>query len=147
MCQGNTKKLYEAFNSMTGKTVDNPMPEGKSDEELANECAEYFISKIDNIRDSLKDVPLYVPSENKKFPKLEELSEITELDVKNIINTLATKSCELDIIPTKLLKKVLDHLLPTITKIINMSLHKGLFVPTWITAVIRPLLKKTGLDF
>ena len=27
-----------------------------------------------------------------------------------------------------------------------MSLHEGLFVPTWKTAVIRPLLKKTGLD-
>jgi hypothetical protein len=56
------------------------------------------------------------------------------------------KSCELDPIPTPILKSFLDTLLPMITAIVNTSLEES-HVPTSVkTAVVRPLLKKTFLD-
>ena len=70
----------------------------------------------------------------------------TEDQVHKIIMSMPSKSCELDSMPTYLLKEILSAVLPTITKIINLSLMHGLFVSTWKSAVIRPLLKKTGLD-
>ena len=48
--------------------------------------------------------------------------------------------------PTKLLKEILDTVLPIITKIINSSLEQGTFAARWKTAIIRPLIKKAGLD-
>ena len=36
--------------------------------------------------------------------------------------------------------------LPTITNIVNSSLQSGIFATEWKTAVIRPLLKKKGLE-
>jgi Reverse transcriptase (RNA-dependent DNA polymerase) len=48
--------------------------------------------------------------------------------------------------PTKLLKEVIDTVLPIITKIINSSLEQGTFAARWKTAVIRSLIKKAGLD-
>ena len=43
--------------------------------------------------------------------------------------------------PTKLLKKVLKHCMPTLTKVINLSLNTGKFHDGWKSAVVRPLIK------
>ena len=59
---------------------------------------------------------------------------------------MKTKSCEIDPIPTELLKKFLVEVLPTITRIINISLRDGVFVDMWKTAIICPLLKSLSLE-
>ena len=56
------------------------------------------------------------------------------------------KSCELDPLPTWLPKECIAELVPTITDIVNMSLRDSLMPKSLKTALIRPLLKKTGLD-
>ena len=70
---------------------------------------------------------------------------MTEEEIKAIVSSLATKSCELDAIPTKLLKEILPAVLPVITRIVNLSLERGTFANDWKTSIIRPLLKKLGL--
>ena len=54
------------------------------------------------------------------------------------------KNCELDKIPTKILKSVLPSVLQQLTHIINLSLDQGKFVKEWKTAVVRLLQKKQG---
>ena len=54
---------------------------------------------------------------------------------------MTTKSCELDIIPTRLLKQVLHSCIPAIAKIINLSLNKGDFSAQRKSAVVSPLIK------
>lgn len=67
-------------------------------------------------------------------------------EIRKIILASPTKSCELDPLPTKLLKQCLDYLLPAITSIVNKSLSQ-ICVPTpFKRAVVRPLLKKSNLD-
>ena len=56
------------------------------------------------------------------------------------------KHCELDPIPTFLLKKCASVLIPTITNIINQSLTSGTFPDNFKRSVIKPLLKKPTLD-
>ena len=58
----------------------------------------------------------------------------------------ASKSCELNILPTNFLKIVLDEYLHIITRIINISLTKGVFVPQWKSAIVRHLQKKSRLE-
>ena len=58
----------------------------------------------------------------------------------------ATKSCESDVIPTSLQKEILLALEPSLAKIFNISLEHGIFASQWKVAIIRPLLKKVGLD-
>jgi hypothetical protein len=60
--------------------------------------------------------------------------------------TSPDKHCDLDPIPTWLLKKCLPVLLPTITKIVNFSLDSGTFPSSFKHSVISPLLKKPSLD-
>ena len=56
------------------------------------------------------------------------------------------KSCELDPLPTWLLKECIDELLPLVTSIINASLETCYVPQDFKGALIRPLLKKTSLD-
>ena len=48
-------------------------------------------------------------------------------------------------LPASLLKMHLEKLLPVITKLVNLLLQHGDFPEKWQEAVIRPLLKKSGL--
>ena len=58
---------------------------------------------------------------------------------------MASKSCKIDPIPTTLLKKVSPSVIRPITSIVNNSITKGIFAMTWKTAIIYPLVKKSGL--
>ena len=51
-CETDTKKLYNLIRYLTGTTTSNPLPPSLSDEELANVFADYFMNKIQSIRDS-----------------------------------------------------------------------------------------------
>ena len=94
-CKGNTKKLYQTLNILTGVKVENPLPEGKQDHELAEEFAEFFLSKIEKIRNNLQDVPLYCPTSERETNQVDEWQELSEGDVKKIITSLATVMFEL----------------------------------------------------
>ena len=59
---------------------------------------------------------------------------------------MKSKSCELDRIPTQVLKDMLPLVLPTIMQIVNLSLSQGIFSETWKIAIVWPLLMKIGLD-
>ena len=57
-----------------------------------------------------------------------------------------TKSCELDLVPTKLLKENTDKFIGLLTNIVNTSLESGVFAEEWKLALLHPLIKKVGLD-
>ena len=52
----------------------------------------------------------------------------------------ASKSCDLDPIPTNILKALLDILIKPITAIINLSLESGTFPLSFKEAHVTPLL-------
>ena len=60
---------------------------------------------------------------------------------------MASKHCELDPVLTWLLKVILPFVISPITNIINMSLEHGiLFARQWKVSLIKPLIKKLGMD-
>ena len=115
--------------------ADNPLPKHKNEENLANEFADYFIGKIEKIRQELNTNSRYTPS-NDNIPILSRFTEVTQDEVQKIIMNLATKNCELDPFPTSILKEVLPALLPSITAIMNTSLRLGVFVQKLKVAVM-----------
>ena len=133
------------MSNLTTEQVEQEWPEHTSNEELAESFASHFQGKIDKIRDLLKDKPCYSP-EADDMPELKCFAPMTQQEVSEVISNLKSKSCELDPIPTTVLKVMLPKILPLITKIVNMSLGDGIFCREWKTAVVRPLLKKLGLE-
>ena len=75
--------------------------------------------------------------------RLSEFSSVSEDQLAKIISKCKPTSSSVDPIPTKIVLDCLDVLLPVLVDIINSSLHSAI-VPK--TAVIKPLLKKNGLD-
>ncbi len=77
---------------------------------------------------------------------LRNLRPTTDDEIRQLIMSRSNKSCELDPLPTWLLKRCLDELLPLLTRICNASLASGEFPQQYKSAIIRPLLKKSNLD-
>ena len=74
------------------------------------------------------------------------LFQMYRYTVKDIIMKSKSTSCELDPIPTWLLKQCIKELVPAITSVVNTSLLSGTMPDDLRNAVVRPLLKKDNLD-
>ena len=101
---------------------------------------------IDNQKSPISDA--VVMSTDIKFEgqTLTKLMPANQDEVHDIIIKSPSKSCELDPLPTYLLKAVLKYILPLITAIINKSLVESKGPLTFKKAIIRPLPKKPNLD-
>ena len=144
----NTKELFNITKKLTMRNATQKLPAHDTLEELTETFADYFHDKVQRIRSNLEELR----GQSTILPDTEcpntflEFSETTEEEVKKIITESASKSCELDPIPTWLLKQCLDHLLPVITKIVNLSLSSGHLPDDLKNAILRPLIKKALLD-
>ena len=63
-----------------------------------------------------------------------------------LINKSPSKSCELDPIPTEILKEFLPSIGPLFTSVVNESLQTGVFPLHLKEALVKPLLKKANLE-
>ena len=125
------------------------LPTADSIPDLAEKFSTYFSEKIRLIREDL-DSQNSINSDDRYKPDikhiLNEFSPATEIEISKIIKACASKSCELDPIPTWLLKLCLDELLPAITHIVNLSLSTSEVPPKLKFALLVPLIKKLLLD-
>ena len=144
-CNKNSKKIHTLINNLTTKQQPQQWPPHKSEEDLVEDFAKFFLEKITKIREALRYKPVYTPTSIDP-PKLQGFTSLKDEDVHKVIMSLRTKTCELDPIPTAIFKMLLPAILPLITKIINLSLCQGQFIKSWKTAIVRPLLKKVGLQ-
>ena len=145
--EGDQKKLYSIIKSLTAVKSDMPLPHHTSLQHLADDFGQFFIKKIEDIRTELNaPANLLIPqSPAYTGTHLTMFKQLTHADVKKLIMSSKTTSCDLDPIPTSLLKDHITILTPMITKMINLSLQTGEFPTEWKLAFVKPLLKKPGL--
>ena len=143
--KGDTQLLF----SITSKLLENQqapkLPLDKNN--LANKFSTFFHDKITNLRDSLAG-SIHIANNIPPLTdiSLQNLRPTTCDEVRIIIMSCTNKSCELDPVPSWLLKKCIEELLPLLTSLFNASLESGSFPQQFKSAIIRPLLKKTNLD-
>ena len=77
---------------------------------------------------------------------LSAFKHVTEKAVERAEHSRLSKHCPLDPIPTWLLKNSIDILAPYLTELANQSFSSGVFPYDLRTAILKPLLKKLGLD-
>ena len=104
------------------------------------------MDKIKKNQGYLDSYPLYDPLVHDVAFDMDAFHEIDGNMVKKVITKLQMKSCELNIIPTCILINNIEEFLPTVMKILNLSLAEGKFYQSWKMAILRPLLKNKGLD-
>ena len=126
------KSMYKTLNRVLGQENQLIYPTNKNAKSVANEMSEFFINKIANIRESISQT--YTPSFGKEMsqnkPDVQSFKKFSELisdDVKCLIKEANNKSCDLDPMPTWLVKECVGVLLPVLTHIINSSLNSNSF--------------------
>nr|XP_058973916.1 uncharacterized protein LOC131800233 [Pocillopora verrucosa] len=107
--------------------------------------------KIITIRNDLESNPIqgtYLFNEaTVATTRLHHLSCPSYSTLLQIVHPLASKSCELDPVPSRILLGCLDLLCPVIWKIVKLSLETSVMPTELKQAVIHPLLKKPSLDY
>ena len=117
------------------------MPDGKSNNDIAEEFTEYLLQRV-KIRDDLSNMEIYNPVwYDIPFPLL-NFGVLLEADIKYSISKLLTESCEPDLVPKKILKVNLDILHYSSHTLVNLSMQNGQFDDNWKCAALRPLMKK-----
>jgi len=77
---------------------------------------------------------------------IDEWTPVTAEEVDKLISAAPNKTCQLDPPPTWLVKEMRGLLVPFVALLLNKSLTTGCFPTDFKHAVVRPLLKKSGLD-
>ena len=147
----NYKHIYDLCNCLLGRTKESLLPSGYTNQELADRVNNYFIDKIvkipTNLIERCQHLPPYVdipaPLEIQQFSKFQPM---TLSKLKKIILSRPSKRCDLDLIPTSLLKQIHPSTVEIIADIINISLRDGVFPESLKKALVKPILKKNNLD-
>ena len=145
-----SKELFSITKQLLGKKTSIPLPSIVPIAELPEHFSDYFLKKVQAIRDGLDALPCrtdpHCVDGSFEGQCLSDFEMVGEEEVLKIMKNLAPKHCELDPIPTPLLCECIEELLPTITKVMNDSLLSGNVPTIFKTALVKPLLKKISLD-
>jgi len=143
------RDLFREIEKMTKGKRQPILPKSTSECLLADLFADYFTNKVTDLRLCLDSpsITLSVPlDESNCSTKFDTFQTVMPDQVHSVLKNSPTKTCNLDPIPTILLKECLDVLLTIITSIINSSLVNGVVPDSFKVARITPLIKKPNLD-
>ena len=144
-CAGNPKLLHKLTDKLIVGQHQHQLPSSDDDVHLANKFSHFFDDKINVIRNRFQ-LNSSALEESFSGENLENIRPATDEEVKALILSYSNKSCELDPIPTWLLKICINELIPILTAVINSSLSTGEFPEQCKHAIVRPVLKKDNLD-
>lgn len=146
---GDQKQLYSVVKKLLGnKSSTGTYPDRTCDADAANDLKDFFVNKVNKICDEIKSkqsnvhsiVPNPCPFHLSSFKKLKYD------DLLKVVTAMPSKSCQLDPLPTWLLKECFDELSTILLYIVNESLSTGAFPSTLKSALVIPILKKPDLD-
>ena len=146
----NPKKLWNTINKLVLHRISKPsFPSSFNLDSLPQSFATFFLDKIHKLPSSIlsgttTSSPHLPPAF--KPPELSFFHPATIAEVSALLSSSPDTSCDLDPIPTSLLKQCKSVLLPTITNIINLSLSTGVFPDQFKNCYVHPILKKFNLD-
>ena len=111
-----------------------------------NRFGSFFIDKIKKkIRDTFKHTPSKSFYPDKEPSTCSSFQGVTESEVLKFIKEAPSKTWSLDPCPTHIVKKCID-ILPSLTKLVNLSLQNGIFPNPFKQAIVTPVLKKSTLS-
>ena len=125
----NYKEFFRLTNKLLGKDNELPLPPTEDLSVLVNAFNNFFMSKmkkimqdlaLNNMTDTSDD---YVESGFETMERFTNFKLVTDWDIFSIVHAAPPKPCELDTIPTTLLKVYSDVIVPYIRDIVTHQLH------------------------
>ena len=144
----NPRRLWNSINNILHRIPPPALPEFTSVKSLCDHFSRYFVDKIETIRSKFPDKVQTIPQVRKPEirSKMNVFERASEDEIKKLFLSSSSKSCDLDPIPTSVLKNCLDILITSITDIIKISMEASTFPQNFKEAHVRPLLKNNHLS-
>ena len=158
---GDQRALFSLVSELTDSSPTSPTPDYSTDDIVARDLNTSFVDKISNIHLSISKNANTLPITNKKKITEKNISKknstinintllsdfalTTEKELADILSSSKFSTSDLDPLPPSVLKECIQTLLPFLVVLVNYSLKQG-SIDGLTEAVIRPLLKKAGLD-
>ena len=145
--KNNPKFLFDTVKELTQK-----QPDKMNSSLTASNFLEFFEHKIESIRKvidaSLTGHPDYsgLPPHILPETKFQQFNIISLAELEKITQASKPTTCMLDPLPTKVFKELFPTVGMAMLNIMNLSLSTGIVPPSFKSAVVKPLLKKPGLD-
>ena len=145
-----SKDMFKIVNELLNKN-NRSLPDCDSSKDLANQFCNFFTNKIEKIRGEVDNVVLsesvsHNVTNNHVSCSMLSFENVSPEDLTTVIMKCPTKSCDLDPLPTWLIKEHLPTIIPIMCRIVNESLANGRFPSDLRKAIITPILKKPSLD-
>ena len=128
------------------KLKSSALPSHQSSQQLAEDFNDFFINKISDIRAGLNNTEAASVEDRELSCSFTDFEIPSHAYIVEVLGSLTPKTCDLDPIPTSVLKQHVLELAPTIARIVSASLASGEFPSSLKTSIVRPKLKKPDLD-
>uniref|UniRef100_A0A671W446 Reverse transcriptase domain-containing protein n=1 Tax=Sparus aurata TaxID=8175 RepID=A0A671W446_SPAAU len=144
--KGNTKSLFSLYKNIT--QAPESLPSHLCSTAFCNSIMSFLSQKIQMIHQHLSSqTTLNVISELPPPTHFFSCFQLpTSAEISDLIRKSKPSTCQLDPLPTVLVKACLPSLVPLISAIIHSSLSTGTVPTPFKTAAITPILKKPGAD-
>ena len=96
--------------------------------------------------DQLQQTNIFIEDEFKTTYRMSNFTPVSNEDINDIIRSAPSKHCELDPLPTNIMKEHKDVLAYFITRIVNTSLNTGHFSEKLKEVILWPLIKNINLS-
>jgi Reverse transcriptase (RNA-dependent DNA polymerase)/Endonuclease-reverse transcriptase len=141
------RRLWNSINKLLHRNIAPSLPSTIPVTSLPQSFADFFVNKILKLRSTFSSSSSYSePHPSFTPPDFSTFQPATYEEVSSLISHSSDTYCDLDPIPTSLLKFCKSALIPTITNIINLSISSGIFPDQFKSCSVHPLLKKPNLD-
>ena len=135
------RKLFKAVSTLLSGGSEEQYPPHVDPVCLADDFGKFFVRKINNIRTRLHTLDT-LPLESGMLtaysgPLFNRFQPVTVDEVRKFVSSCPNKSCGNDPMPTQMVKD---------SSMINLSLTESHFSAIWKEALVRPKLKKPGID-
>lgn len=144
--QNKPRVLYQMVNRVMDRKQNRTLPDYTENiEQLASDFNQFFLDKIDRIRDSMITSPDEAPINNTNITPMFDFKPTTLTELKEIINESGIKCSPVDLLPQTLYAEHITALIPVLVDLVNLSLASG-NVDGIKLAHIMPLIKSDASD-
>ena len=151
-CKGDQKKLCCLMNNLIGRDSPTSLPSSESDIQLALDFSRFVQSKVLRIREELDGTPVHGDYSVEFHPQQSvrslflKFNLVDEVSIRRYIRELNKTYCSLDPINVSKITVAFEAAASFIASLVNKYFEQCIFVTSEKVALLRPLLKKPGLD-
>ena len=144
--ENSQKELFKMCNTLLDTNKKSQLPYSEDYNSLANKFNNYFVEKIEKIRDNLDSPVIDVHNlVDNNISTLDSFKPVTAEDILKQVNSSKIKTSQSDPIPAFILRSSVKLMIPSIVHLVNSSMGNG-SMEGLKESIVTPILKKPGLD-